>query len=277
LNGICVTNYYEGKVYKTKKEIYLSKNVQLLPPNSQLPADNHKIPFHVDIPFRLPQSYMKKILNTKFCISYNCVVNLNLSGFGNNGRCEREFTLKRCDFSNYFPMLREPIARESIKRFYGYFGRSQPIIMKVSIPYAGLAAGEEIPVKVNYENMSNLKVERTKIALVESILHKDEMIHVKEDPLIVDYVEGVGRKESKEITFNLKVPESVKCSDFLYSNLLKTRHSIAVVGIVKGWHFNPKISVPVVLGVARLEIDLSEHRHENEKDNAAVVSFHVIN
>lgn len=80
-----------------------------------------------------------------------------------------EITVVRFNDLNLFPDLRNPIEEEEIRHFCCLFCQSGPLIMTVSLPHSGFAAGQTIPILIEYVNKSTTNVEQTWICLEQVI------------------------------------------------------------------------------------------------------------
>ncbi|KAG5675310.1 hypothetical protein PVAND_005221 [Polypedilum vanderplanki] len=256
-----------------EQDIYINHTFDILPEGfNNLHAGDHKFSFKYTLPYNLPQTTNQKKLDVE-TIFYYCAAILS-TGSILDSKCRTDFILKRRDYSNRFPILRQPVIKEYQKNFYGIFGkRGGPILMKVMLPYAGITVGETIQLKIQYDNQSKLEISQTKIELVESIIksYKGDEVCFCEKSFVVDYIDGIGINDFKELKYNFKVPDDIHNSDLLYTNYMKTKHSIQIQGIVKNMHFNPRVFIPIVIGSDRCEEErLYELGAVNEKENLII-------
>lgn len=267
-----------------QREQHFMDIVELLSQESQnISAGIYNFSFAYNIPFRMPQTLSASEISTKksqfkwdYKVHYHCEGKLSY-WFQPDLICRPSFIVKRNDYSNHSPLLREPIERQISKEFYGFFHKNEPFHMRVVIPYAGIAAGEWIGVRVECNNQSRLKIKKTKIALLE-ITDCINQGQINGFAVVVNESEGVDKNATNEFTHNLHIPNFVRLSDIFYSQLLSVKHAIGVKAVVKGLHFNPSVIVPVVIGSLRYtDGELNEQSSLTDEDNLALVKHLTTN
>ncbi|KAG5675305.1 hypothetical protein PVAND_005217 [Polypedilum vanderplanki] len=268
LNGIIKCQNTMGlpvthQIFQKRKE-FLSQNLV------KLAVGQYNYPFSIEIPYRLPQTNKKVKCKDFQHIRYNITAVFQPKN-RTAEKVKQKFILKRCDYSNFYPALREPIEKECKKRFFGFCSVSD----KVSIPYAGIAAGEIIPIKIIINNKSDVEITQTKIQLLESeVFYTRSYEWGNREDLLVESIEvGVKPNEYKEIIHELKVPEDVYMSDLLYAEECYLMHSIKVIANVKGLHYKMEVFIPIVLGKERFEGNFDDEQKINEEDSAVLVNF----
>lgn len=80
-----------------------------------------------------------------------------------------QFIVVRNDNLNDYPDLRIACQGEEIKTFCCLCCASKPLIVNLTLPFTGYAPGQNINVKIDYNNNSGVEVERTKIKLKRTV------------------------------------------------------------------------------------------------------------
>ena len=121
--------------------------------------------------------------------------------------------------------------------------------MKVSLPYAGIAIGETVPIAISLENKSiDRKINKTEIKLKESVVESGFGITAPYDSkwLINESIETPVRTGHVEtFNYNLKIPENAQNSDFLFTERIQMMHAIIVKAA------GMKVFIPIVIGTQR--------------------------
>lgn len=152
------TVHYEGKnVYlHTKSLLFGSHGCSPI----ELPSGLHKYNFQFPLPPLIPASFEGSYGN----IRYRVEAELDVP-WGFDKEHKLQFTVARKDDLNYQPELKIPSRNEDFKTFCCLCCKSEPLITTVTLPFGGFAPGQDIPVKVQFVNKSDVDVERTKICL----------------------------------------------------------------------------------------------------------------
>lgn len=129
-----------------------------------MPSGIHKFNFECPLPANLPESFEA----TKYGrIRYHAEAGLDLP-LGHLAHYE-EFKLPlivaRVDDLNESPELKFPTESEQIEHSCFFCCASEPIIMTVRLPYTGFVPGQNIDIKISYNNKSDVDIDSTKINL----------------------------------------------------------------------------------------------------------------
>lgn len=152
------TVYYEGK------DVYLNTKTYLFghdgAPAVEVPSGTHRYDFALQLPPMLPASFEA----SKGHIRYEIESVLDIP-WSFDKEFKLQFTVARNDDLSLDSQLKIPVQMEEIQTFCCLCCQSQPMMMTVSIPRTGFAAGESIPININYINKSDVAADRTKINL----------------------------------------------------------------------------------------------------------------
>jgi hypothetical protein len=152
------TVHFEGK------EVYLNTKTYLFggPSSSavEMASGTYKYDFACPLPMLIPASFEGRHGH----IRYNVEAVLDIP-WRFDKEFKLQFTLARQDDLNEFPDLKIPVRGEEVKRFCCLFCESQPLMVTVTLPQSGYTPGLNIHVTVNYDNKSDVQVDRTKINL----------------------------------------------------------------------------------------------------------------
>lgn len=126
----------------------------------EMPSGTHRYNFALQLPPLLPASFEASHGH----IRYEVEAVLDVP-WGFDKEFKLQFTIVRNDDLNFDPQLRMPCQMEEITTFCCLFCQSAPLMMTVSVPCTGFAAGQNIPININYVNKSDVDATRTKINL----------------------------------------------------------------------------------------------------------------
>jgi hypothetical protein len=163
--------------------------------------------------------------------------------------------IKRHDKLNLFSILHLSRVKQIETKFFSFsFKGGVPdkvFRMTASIPCTDFVPGQIIKVKLRYENLSNVKILTTKVALKETTVERYETKGFKNrrsKKLVIKNVEGVNERDTNEVECELQIPLTTSQSDFLYSQALTIHHSVNIKAMTDGMHFYPKIMIPIIIG-----------------------------
>lgn len=162
------------------------------------------------------------------------------------------FTVVRHDNLNDYPELRMAQRQEEIKTFCCLFCQSGPCMLTVTIPYGGYAAGQTIPIKIEYCNQSNVDVERTRIRLKRFTNFTSQTPETKTKSEKMDVVQimvdGVKQGTNNNMECSLLLPSILVSSNGRFCRVVRTEYVLQVEGVVGDCHSNPKINIPIEIG-----------------------------
>lgn len=157
------TIHYQGNdVYLNVKIVLLETDEYLKP--IELSSGTHNYEFS----FRLPSSLPGSIKTKHSYISYSLEVALDAS-WNHDKEFKTKFSVIGYENLNYNPSLKLLCKNKVTKKFYCFPCESEPLVMTVTLPFTGFVPGQKIHVSINYDNKSNVKVQRTAIVLKKFI------------------------------------------------------------------------------------------------------------
>lgn len=153
------------------KEVYMNQTTYLIGQqfgNSvQMSAGIHRYNFQFQLPASLPASFKASKGEIKYIFKACLDMPWRL-----NKKLMLQFTIKRNDDLNEFPDLKLPYHLEETKKLCSLFCNSNPLLIRVSIPFVGFICGQKIPFKVKFESNSNVPVDGTKFTLNQIVTYR---------------------------------------------------------------------------------------------------------
>lgn len=150
------TIHYEGK------DVYLNTRTYLYGRQGGSSVDmasgTYRYNFECQLPHSIPASFEGSYGHIRYYIEACLDIPWR---FDKEYRIQ--FTVVRNDDLNERPELKIPCRQEEFAKFCCLFCQSAPMIMTATIPCSGFTPGQMIPVTVNFDNKSTVKVDRTKI------------------------------------------------------------------------------------------------------------------
>lgn len=150
------------------KEVYLNHKTYLLGSLGANAVEMLSGTYQYDFMFQLPLKLPASLESTHGNIRYNVEAVLDVP-WSFDKKSKLPFTVVRIDDLNFQPELKFPTQIEEAKQFCCLFCKSNPLMMVITIPQTGFTPGENINVKVNYNNKSDVVVKSTRIDLVRNI------------------------------------------------------------------------------------------------------------
>ncbi|XP_046738158.1 arrestin domain-containing protein 2-like [Diprion similis] len=228
----------------------------------QLPVGQLVYPFKVQLPINLPSSFEHKHGHIRYTIK---------AVFDRPWKFDHEvktaFTVAAPLNLNQKPQASLSI-REEIEHGFcclcicvGNMGAT------ISIPSSGYVPGQVIPVTVEYENHSNVEVEKIKIALNKRLKFyaSTPSSNTKEDKLKT--VEAQCRspfrnKSVNQVTINLRVP-SLPPSNLDYCGIIDLDYVLRVVICFEGMHCSVERKFSILIGTIPLYNSLNAYNLNN--------------
>ncbi|XP_046677845.1 arrestin domain-containing protein 17-like isoform X1 [Homalodisca vitripennis] len=233
----------------TATEEYFSNKYNLAGgPNSEIeiPPGDHVYPFSTTLPPLLPSSFEGEHGN----IRYTVRATLDRPWkFDQN--CEKVFTVVTPVDLNYNVKAKEPVKLELEKYFCCCWCKSGPLAVVINMPYSGFVPGQNIPVTLEVDNASNVRVDNV-IVKLEKVLkwkarepkNKEREDKVEIVKLTLDAVEPNG---SQCYTQQLAVPVMPPCN-LDQCSIINCSYTLQVTAAVSGCHSNLYGEVPIFLG-----------------------------
>lgn len=163
-----------------------------------------------------------------------------------------QFTVVRNDDLNEYPQLQMPCRQEEFAKFCCLFCQSDPMIMTVTIPYSGFTPGQVIPVTINFDNKSSIKVDRTKVNFKRFIRYNSHtpqhQTKTDIDKMVEAYASGVESGDTKNFTVELQVPQITMNSNDRFCNIVQITYELKVEAEISGCHQNVTMLFPIVIG-----------------------------
>lgn len=222
---------------------------------TQIAAGIYKYSFSVNLPQLLPAT----LAGVHGKIEYRVEAVLDIPW-----RFDKEtkvpFTLMRHDDLNEYPELRIPLRQEEIKTFCCLFCQSGPCAITVTVPYGGYAAGQALPLRIEYVNRSNISIERTYLKLKRNFNFTSSTPETKTrtdtTKIFEVYVEGAPKGQTNVIDCTVTIPHSIVNSNSRFCRVVQVSYFIELESVVSECHSNPKIKIPITIGTVGIgEVD----------------------
>lgn len=233
------------------KEIFISSKTYLFGYHgaeaTQIAAGVYRYNFAVELPPLIPAT----LAGVHGSIEYKVEAILDIPW-----RFDKEvkvpFTVMRHDNLNDFPELRIPLRQEEIKTFCCLFCQSGPCAITVTIPYGGFAAGQAIPMRIEYANRSNIDIERTYVKLKRTFSFTSSTPETKTrtsiDKIFEIALEGARKSQTNIIDCRITIPPNLVNSNSRFCRVVQVSYNIEVESCVSECHSNPKLYLPVTIG-----------------------------
>jgi hypothetical protein len=214
---------------------------------TQIAAGIYKYNFVVDLPQLLPST----LAGSHGSIEYKVEAVLDIP-WRFDKEVKMPFTVMRHDNLNEYPELRYPLKQEEVKTFCCLFCQSGPCVITVTIPCGGYAAGQTIPMKIEYANRSNNEIEKTYVRLMRTFSYTSSSPETKTktdtEKMTETRVEGARKGQTNIINCILGVPPTMINSNSKFCRVFQVSYYIEIEGSVGGCHSNPKFHFPITIG-----------------------------
>ncbi|KAG8035231.1 hypothetical protein G9C98_001721 [Cotesia typhae] len=164
-----------------------------------------------------------------------------------------------------------PISENIAKTFMGH---AEPLTVSIFLPVRGYVPGQTIPLKVNFENSSNIDVKKLRVVLKKVVLYRS-MESVRKHKEIVVEIEQIIDKNNcvynEEFVVPAIPPSGTVC------NLIDVEYKLKVEAFadINEWYYkmfykNLKIRMDIIIGTVPLKnyedpVDLNEDLKNDEK------------
>lgn len=145
---------------------------------------------------------------------------------------------------NNLPEARHPFVVEKVKKFACFTGNCKITVTLVNgIEYA---AGEVIPIKIEYKNVANDTIEQTKVGFKRQIVYTSSRGYkeIEQETIFKKYIVG---KESLILT-SLNLPSILAKSNESYCKVVTVKYYLNIVSVICGCHRNAKLEIPISIG-----------------------------
>jgi len=236
-----VRYYASEEFFKTKYTLAGSPNEEMV-----LPPGDYTYPFSMTLPGVLPPSFEGKHGHIRYFAEATLVRPWKF-----DHTVKKEFKIALPVDLNYNLMAKEPVRLEFEKYFCCCWCRSGPLTLAVRLPFSGYVPGQHIPVTLEVDNASSVRVDSVVISLIKVLkfeahfpMHK---VREDEETLLKLSLDAVEARGSKSYTHHLLVPHTTpynldQCS------IIKCHYQLRVTAEVSGCHSNLYGVVPIFLG-----------------------------
>lgn len=217
----------------------------------QLPPGEHAYPFSCVLPPNLPSSFESDLGHVRYTVKATLDRPWKF-----DQEVKTAFTVVSPLDLNKERVAAEPVHEELTKTFCCLCCASAPLNITVSLPVRGYVPGQIIPIRVNAENLSNVKVDTVKFLLrkIVTFTATTPRLATKKIKIVVSEI-GKGPIEAGA-TVNweerLQVPP-LPPSNLANCGIIKLEYGLKVEACVSGWyHRNLKRNFPVYVGTIPL-------------------------
>lgn len=233
------------------KEVYMNSRTYLFgyqgADSMQIAAGTYKYNFAVELPHLLPAT----LAGSYGSIEYKVEAILDIPW-----RFDKEvkvpFTVMRHDNLNDFPELRIPLKQDEVKTFCCLFCQSGPCVISVTLPHGGYAAGQMLPIRIEYANRSNTEIERTHVKLKRTFSYTSSTPETKTksdtEKITEITIEGCRKGQTNIIDCVATIPGVMINSNARFCRVVQVSYYLEIEGVVGGCHSNPKLQFPITIG-----------------------------
>lgn len=257
-----------------KKTFFLS-NSQVFQ-TRELNEGIHKLDFTIDLPKNLPCSFE----SLKGHVRYRIKAYLEITKDSKHDS-SLHVKLSRVEDLNMSPCaVRNPYTNQ-IQHEFGHKGR---LTILISLQYLGFTPGQMMQIKINYDNESSVKVDKTKIVLEQTVRHASDDSDAEsfETKTIFEEI-GSGcdaMTKSSTIEINVNLPEDLPLTSVRYCSILQIFYDLKIKAIMCGFHNNVSTEIPIVIGTipidnTKVKKTLEAGRQKNSNEKTPLVANHI--
>ena len=253
----CSSTIYRGK------EGYLNTTLNLISDSNDelinIPIGMTKFPFMWTLMPNLPSSFDGRFGH----IVYNMEAILDIPV----SKCKKAyhvFFVQNLLNLNLEPTLKLPMEAEKFKDFVSLFRcKTSRLYMSVFIPYTGYTSAQTIKVFIKLANDSSISIGRTIISIRKIVsYHVKKVCKQDFETMITACVEGVESNRTKNIEYNLRIPETITNINKQNSTIIQVAYDLIVTCIPQGCHFSPRLKIPIQIGNVALVFDGNKSSHK---------------
>lgn len=249
--GVKTTYHGEEKCFSSATYLFGSDESD----DENIPVGIHTYSFSCVLPSGIPYSSEGPREGQYAHVRYHVNANLKIH-MGRDLNAKRVFKVMGIEDLNLYPELRIPCEVEENKRFCCWCCKSNPLIVRVSLPKAGFAVGEKIPINVEIDNKSSTEVTHTILALDQVYTLRCTSPRVKTNVIRETIFEMVskGAKPGGSVNFEeqIQLAEDLVISNHRYSHVVEMNYELKVVAETSGISVSPEIYVPITIGAVAL-------------------------
>ncbi|KFB40718.1 AGAP001894-PA-like protein [Anopheles sinensis] len=156
---------------------------------------------------------------------------------------------------NMNPSVRTPFKLELEKKFCFFCCASGPLSLIVHIPVTGFVPGQTVPVTIECDNASNVKVKKITVSLRKLVWFHSQRPHReskrKEEDISTGSLGPIEAGNSETWQEKIQIP-SLLPLNLVNCGIIDVDYEIKVVAKVSGMHMNLDGAIPIVLGTVPL-------------------------
>lgn len=220
----------------------------------EIAAGTYRYEFSCFLPERIPYSFEGAYGHIRYYVEACLDIPWDF-----DEEIKKPFTITRTDDLNLMPELKLPVNCEDVKTFCCLFCESEPLIMSATVPCTGFTPGQNIKIKVNYINKSDVDIDHTEFTL-KRIVHFNSSTPRHKTRSANDEmakVFGPGVRPGATITFDkvLNVPQIAVTSNDKICNVVQISYKLKIEASVPGCHGNIEFSFPITIGTFPLNFE----------------------
>uniref|UniRef100_A0A023EZ76 Arrestin C-terminal-like domain-containing protein n=1 Tax=Triatoma infestans TaxID=30076 RepID=A0A023EZ76_TRIIF len=242
-------SHHKTVTYSADEE-YFSNRFYLIGSDNgdiEIPAGKNNYPFSMTLPQNLPTSFEGKRGHVRYTVKATLDTPLKL---------DQQVTIlfqvhTPLDLNNH-KTAKLPVKRETFKNFCCCWCKSGPLTLVVFVPHTGFVPDQEIPLTVEVDNASNVKVEAIKVTIkkIESYTARSPRLDTK------SIHKELTKKTLGEVEINgsKTFSEAIKLTDVPFVNLkacsiINVDYFLKVEACVSGaCSANLSEKIPLIIG-----------------------------
>ncbi|KAH0552201.1 arrestin domain-containing protein 17-like [Cotesia glomerata] len=250
----------------SSQEVYLHEEIELLDTEAKIQSDDFS--FNIQLPDKLPSSFEGRYGRVRYsiCASLN-TTNENIKLYSDT----LSFTVTPIFDLNNHPLAPLPISENTAKTFMGH---AEPLTVSIFLPVRGYVPGQTIPLKVNFQNSSNIDVKKLRVVLKKVVLYRSMESVRKHKEIVVEIEQPIDKNNcvyNEEFDVPAIPPSGTVC------NLIDVEYKLKVEAFadINEWYYkmfykNLKIRMDIIIGTVPLKnyedpVDLNEDLKNAEK------------
>lgn len=242
----------ETTTYKDN-DLYFENHVTLFGGSGNtevLPAGSHFFQFSMLLPDHLPASFEGKYGHIRYAVKGI----LHRPWQYDNEVMAVFMVMPKLDL-NLDPLNRVPVQLEETKYFCCCCCRSGPLSYMAYLPAKGYVPGQDIPVTIEIENGSDVKVREVTCELLKIVsYHCTSPRGSKEESMVVAELKfqgPVAGHESKTWSANMRIP-SVPASMLQSCSIIDITYKLIMKAVLKGLHADLVHRISIIIGTVPL-------------------------
>lgn len=236
-------------VHYKDHDLYFENNVRVFGSTGEaeiLPRGEHFFQYSMILPDHLPASFEGKYGHIRYSVK-----GILDNPWKHNHEVVTTITLRANVDLNFDSRYREPIQREESKHMCCCCCRSGPLTLTTHVPYKGYVVGETIPLTVEVDNASNVKISNVMCQLKQIVSYHstspDGMKKDKTDVVKFKCEEPVPKHDSRTWEVKLRIPP-VQASMLQSCSIIDVYYRMEVITVPRGPHKNLEITFPILIG-----------------------------